>query len=90
VIPVNRFDKCYNNYVMWDQLAVACALDPGVIVSSTKTDATVELGGRFTRGQMVVESRHRFRGGRDNVVVIDEIDKEKFEKLVLDAFADDA
>ena len=38
-----------------DQLAVAAAIDPRYVVQKSLHFATVELSGRFTRGQMVVD-----------------------------------
>lgn len=68
---------------MCDQLAVAAALDPRVVLQQSLHFATVELSGRFTRGQMVVDYGKKIAGKSPNVFLIDRIDVDHFKKMML-------
>ena len=66
-----------------DQLAVAAAIDPRYVVQKSLHFATVELSGRFTRGQMVVDYGKKIVGKTPNVYLIDRVDIELFKKIML-------
>ena len=65
-----------------DQLAVAAAIDPRCVSQQSAHYASVELSGRFTRGQMVVDYSKRI-GKSANVVLIDQMNMELFKKMML-------
>ncbi|CAG0917509.1 unnamed protein product [Notodromas monacha] len=84
---LKAFEKYYGDYSMWDQVAVAAALNPGqVVTEASSACASVELAGQHTRGQMIIESRLRQDDRKNNVVIVDKIDKTALENMVLDAF----
>lgn len=66
-----------------DQLAVAAVIDPRYVTQKSLHFATVELSGRFTRGQMVVDYGKKIAGKKPNVFLIDRVDIELFKKMML-------
>jgi purine nucleosidase len=64
-----------------DPVAMAVAVDPGVVTRSERRHVTVELGGRRTRGQTTVDW-FGFGGGPPGVEVILEVDAERFWKML--------
>jgi purine nucleosidase len=64
-----------------DALAMAVAIDPGVVVRSERRAVAVELDGRLTRGATVVDWSGRL-GRTANANVVLELDQERFEAMV--------
>lgn len=65
-----------------DQLAVAAAIDSRSVAQKSLHYATVELSGRFTRGQMVVDYNGRLQK-QPNVYLIDRMDVDVLKKMML-------
>ena len=61
---------------------MAAAIDSRCVAQKSLHYATVELGGRFTRGQMVVDYYGRLQK-KPNVYLIDRVDLEMFKKMML-------
>ncbi len=77
-------------WILCDQLAVAVALDPSIIVESRKKKGIVELSGHHSRGNVLLESRRSVEladGFQPNVLVVDRVDEKAFMKAMLGAFA---
>jgi purine nucleosidase len=60
-----------------DPVAMAAALEPGIVTRSERRHVTVELGGRHTRGQTTVDW-FGLGGGDPAVDVILELDRDRF------------
>ena len=60
---------------------MAAAIDASCVKKSTPHFATVELSGRFTRGQMVVDYPRLLRRS-PNVFIIDDIDVNLFKTMM--------
>ena len=55
-----------------------------------KLQATVELAGHYSRGNMLLESRvfvEKKKDFKTNVVVVDGVDEDAFKAAVLEAFS---
>ncbi|XP_046841472.1 uncharacterized protein C1683.06c-like [Xenia sp. Carnegie-2017] len=63
-----------------DELAAAVLVNPSIIISSEHVFATVELQGKYTRGQMVIDWRNVLKK-RKNVCIIKEIDFESYKSI---------
>ena len=74
-------------YNAWDQLAAAIVIDEGVVSESKNVYATVELAGKLTRGQMVVDWMGKLEKPH-NVRLITDINRELYLKYVADAVKD--
>lgn len=74
---------CFFFSSVCDQLAVAAVIDPRYVTQKSLHFATVELSGRFTRGQMVVDYGKKIAGKKPNVFLIDRVDIELFKKMML-------
>ncbi len=70
---------------MHDPLAVACALDPSIVVTE-KLPVDVETAGKFTAGCTVVD-RNGTSGRSANVEVALELERERFVDLLLGLMA---
>lgn len=64
-----------------DPLALAVALEPNIVKKSAKHFVTVELNGRYTRGQTTVDWGDR-SGRKANANIILDIDIERFFELM--------
>eukprot|EP00898_Chlorokybus_atmophyticus_P007110 jgi/Chlat1/73/Chrsp1S08773 len=64
-------------WVAWDPLAVAAALIPGAVLTSTKFYIDVELAGKHTRGQCVVDWKGIMRK-EPNVTLVTSMDDKLF------------
>jgi purine nucleosidase len=64
-----------------DPVAMAVAIDPGIVTRSERRHVTVELDGRHTRGQTTVDW-FGFGGGAANVEIVLEIDTDRFWKML--------
>jgi len=75
---------CFDLYLssMCDQFAMAAAIDGRCLKKSSHRFATVELSGRFTRGQMVVDYSNQLSRS-PNVFLIDDIDIDLFKTMML-------
>ncbi len=76
---------------MHDQLAVAVAMRRDVARVTRHVYATVELSGRHTRGQVVLNWSEDWSGKQDqkpNVQVVTEIDPELYERLIYKGLED--
>lgn len=73
-----------NNCKVWnpcDAFVSAIFLKPDEIVrKSKKCHATVELSGKFTRGQVVIDHLNQ---NQDNITIIEQIDVDICKKLFL-------
>jgi purine nucleosidase len=64
-----------------DPVAMAVALEPGIVTRLEHRHVAVELGGRLTRGQTTVDW-FNLGGGQPNVNVILELDDDRFWELL--------
>jgi len=64
-----------------DGLAVACAIDPTLITESDNYHVSIEIYGRYTRGQTSVDWMHRHKHP-PNVRIITGIDQVRFAALM--------
>jgi purine nucleosidase len=64
-----------------DPVAMAVAIDPGIVTRSERRHVTVELDGRHTRGQTTVDW-FGFGGEPANVEIVLEIDTDRFWKML--------
>jgi purine nucleosidase len=67
-----------------DPLAMAVAVEPGIVTRSERRHVTVELAGAATRGQTTVDW-FGFGGGPPNADVVLEIEGERFWQLMQEA-----
>ncbi|XP_064612347.1 nucleoside hydrolase-like [Liolophura sinensis] len=74
VLKILRYRSC-------DPVAMAVAVDSSLVLESETMFCTVELQGKVTRGQMVVDWQNSM-GGIPNVTVVTKIDLERFAKLM--------
>ena len=75
----------YETYILCDQIAVAAAIYRNLIIASSNHYASVELHGKFTRGQMVVDYISAMNR-KQNVTIVEKIDVEAFKKILMIAF----
>lgn len=68
-----------------DPLAMAVALEPGIILRSENRYVEIELSGQMTRGQTVVDWYH-LTGKPANVEIVYEIDRRRFWELMKRGF----
>lgn len=71
-------------YLIPDPLAMACALDPGLIRDSSTLAVTVETAGRHSRGQTVVDYLGRLRRP-PNARLVSQVDMDGVSALFLAA-----
>ena len=64
-----------------DPLAMAVAIEPSIVTSSETHHVRVELNGRHTRGQTIVDWKDR-SGAEANANIILEVNKERFFELM--------
>jgi purine nucleosidase len=64
-----------------DGLAMAVALEPGIVTRAETHAVSVELGGRLTRGQTTVDWLNR-SGRPANVEIVLEVNRERFIELM--------
>ncbi len=83
-----RLQETYNRpaYLLPDPLAMAVALQPGLIRQSGKFFVTVELNGQHTRGQTVIDYNH-MSGKSPNVHVVQALDTDGVHALFVDALS---
>ena len=73
---------CGSLYTCCDALAMAVAVKPELVTKETSVYATVEVHGKFTRGQMVVDWRGVLRK-EPNVKIVEEVNVEEFKAMML-------
>ncbi|EDO33492.1 predicted protein, partial [Nematostella vectensis] len=71
-------------YITCDPFTVAVVARPDIITKSKMVYLTVELDGRITRGQVVVDWRG-VMGKPPNVLLIENVDMSKFKRMMLDS-----
>jgi len=64
-----------------DGLAVAAAIEPGIVTRSDRKHVSIELHGSLTRGQTVVDWSNA-TGKQPNTEIIHEMDQERFIQLM--------
>jgi len=69
-----------------DPLAMAVALEPEIVQRSEMRYIEIELGGRLTRGQTVVDW-YNLTGRVHNVEIVHEVDRQRFWELMRATFA---
>ena len=67
-----------------DALAMAVALEPGIVTRSERHHVGIELDGRLTRGASVVDWQNRL-GMSANADIVLEVDHSRFESLLASA-----
>ena len=72
----------HRGYRTCDAFAMATVLDESVVTKSKSGYCTVELAGKFTRGQLIVDT-NRLLDKEDNVTISLELDKSKIEQMLL-------
>lgn len=71
-------------FIAADALAMAVALDPGMVTRAETRHVAVELDGRLTRGATVVDW-HKRLGGKANARIVLEVDQARFAELIAGA-----
>jgi Inosine-uridine nucleoside N-ribohydrolase len=71
-------------FIAADALAMAVALDPGMVTRAETRHVAVELDGRLTRGATVVDW-HKRLGGKANARIVLEVDQARFGELIAGA-----
>jgi purine nucleosidase len=70
----------YANFLLPDPLAMAVALEPGIVKRSVQRHVTVELHGTHTRGQTVIDHGGRLKRAA-NVEIVTELDTDAVYEL---------
>jgi len=78
----NNNKKHFEHYIVCDQIAMAAAIDSSCVTKMSQHFASVELSGRFTRGQMIVDYSSVLCRS-PNVFLIDRIDMNLFKTMLL-------
>jgi len=78
-------------WITCDQMAAAVLIRPQIVLKQTLHQATVELQGEYTRGQMVVDRHgvHSTQAVDDsvkNILLVEELDMELYQEMLRDAF----
>ncbi len=83
VMEKNRttLERCAFKYLVYDQLAMAAAINRNIIVDSMEVFGSVELEGKWTRGQMVWDWNSTTKN-KKNINLITKVDMDIFEKLI--------
>jgi len=71
-------------FIAADALAMAVALDPGMVTRAETRHVAIELDGRLTRGATVVDW-HKRLGGKPNARIVLEVDQGRFGELIAGA-----
>jgi inosine-uridine nucleoside N-ribohydrolase len=82
---LNPIEKlCYKNWQTWtpcDAFLVSLFIDPMVVRKLSEHHVTIELHGRHTRGQVVLDHLYKEKA---NCKVIELIDEELFRNMILE------
>jgi purine nucleosidase len=71
-------------FIAADALAMAVALDPGIVTRAETRHVAIELDGRLTRGATVVDWQDRL-GGRPHARIVLEVDQARFGEMIRQA-----
>lgn len=71
----------FKSWIPCDQHLLGILVEPSMILNSQSTHITVELHGKHTRGQVVVDHKNK---NPHNVLIVKEADKKVLESLLLD------
>lgn len=81
---LNRIEyKAFQNfkqYIPCDALVTSLFIHPEIVTKATEWHATVELNGRETRGQLVLD---HLKENRANVRIVEKIDEEDMKTIML-------
>ncbi|CAL8125509.1 unnamed protein product [Orchesella dallaii] len=75
-------EKYTDNWIACDQFAAAAAIEPKIVKKSITRHCTVELGGNWTRGLMVIDKMGILKKP-ENVTIITELDEELSKRIML-------
>jgi len=75
-----------DNWILCDQLAMMAALYPESVLKSSEHVATVELGGHWTRGMMLLDKRPEGQKAVKNVTIIEKLDTKLLMDVLQKAF----
>lgn len=70
----------FKGFYACDLLAMACLIDPELVLEKVKRYATVELNGSLTRGQLLVDWRN-FTNKPQNVEFVTKVDLDRLARL---------
>lgn len=76
-----RSKQGFSSWIPCDQHLLAILVEPSMILDSQSTHITVELHGKHTRGQVVVDHKNR---NPHNVLIVTAADQKVLEHLLLD------
>ncbi|XP_055533857.1 nucleoside hydrolase-like [Wyeomyia smithii] len=75
--------KCYRDWTMWmpcDAFLAAVFVKPNIVRHSENFHVDIELSGKLTRGQVVLD---HLKASRENTRIVDKLDSEQFRQLML-------
>lgn len=75
--------ECPGGYTPSDALALATVLDPTIVTDSVEVPAIVEIGGKLTKGQTVIDWNNQLK--RPPLQILTEIDMIKFQQMMWDS-----
>lgn len=78
--PIDRKIRIKGNFIPCDAYATACFMIPRMIKKMVNCHVTVELAGKHTRGQMIIDHKQI---EKPNAFVIQEIDTEMFKSFLM-------
>lgn len=81
--PFVRDRERWTGALICDAVAMAVALDPGVVTDAATKFVDVELEGKYGRGMTVIDWEGRLSGRPPNVRIVDRIDMEAFHAMLL-------
>lgn len=79
-LSINILHNNETIYYACDSAGVAVMLNPQIIVNSFTIHTTVELYGRFTRGQTVIDHNSLYT---PNTKIVTQIDDNVFKKMLM-------
>ena len=75
-----------NGYVTFDQIAMATLINPEIIEEAKELYVTIELEGKYARGQMVVDWLNHL-GEKPNIRLLTALNYQEYLKMIKDMFA---
>lgn len=79
-VEIKAYRNILRNWTPCDNYLACCFIDPKMIKKKVARHVTVELAGKHTRGQMVIDHLDR---EQTNAFVIEEIEVERFKKFMM-------
>lgn len=79
-VEIKAFRNYFTNWIPCDNFLACAFILPRMIEKSEMHHVTVELGGNFTRGQMVIDHLEK---NKKNTFIIEKLDMDLFKKLML-------